>query len=234
LLWLAVRATAQLLLLGLVLRTVFGSDSPFVVAGVLAVMLAVAVREVRARQRRPLRGRAGYLTAATAMFLSSFTVGIFGLAAILGPEPWWEPRFAIPLIGMLLGNTMNGVALSVERLTETVARDREVIEERLGLGEPREVAVRKAVRDAARAGLIPIMNSMAAAGIVSLPGMMTGQILAGASPMDAVRYQILIILLIAAGTGFGVLAAVRITARRLFDARHRLRLDRLSGSAEQD
>ena len=83
-------------------------------------------------------------------------------------------------------------------------------------------------RESVRAGLIPIFNAMAAAGVVSLPGMMTGQILAGASVDQAVRYQILILLLIAAGTGFGVLAVVRVVSRRLFDDRHRLRLDRLT------
>jgi putative ABC transport system permease protein len=68
---------------------------------------------------------------------------------------------------------------------------------------------------------------MAAAGLVSLPGMMTGQILAGSSPLEAVKYQILILFLIAAGTGGGTILAVTVTARRLFDERHRLRLDRL-------
>jgi putative ABC transport system permease protein len=68
---------------------------------------------------------------------------------------------------------------------------------------------------------------MAAAGLVSLPGMMTGQILGGSSPMDAVKYQILIMFLIAAGTGFGVMTAMWLLTRRLFDDRHRLRLDQL-------
>ena len=82
-------------------------------------------------------------------------------------------------------------------------------------------------RDAMRAGLIPMLNAMAAAGIISLPGMMTGQILAGSPPWEAVKYQILIMFLIATGTGFGTLLAVSLGARRLFDDRHRLRLDRL-------
>ena len=78
-----------------------------------------------------------------------------------------------------------------------------------------------------RSGLIPIINAMAAAGIVSLPGMMTGQILAGAAPVEAVKYQIMIMFLIAGGAGFGTLAAVHLSVRRLFDERQRLRLDRL-------
>ena len=82
-------------------------------------------------------------------------------------------------------------------------------------------------RDALRSGLIPIVNAMTTAGIVSLPGMMTGQILAGAPPVEAVKYQILIMFLIAVGTGLGTLAAVVIGSRRLFDDRQRLCLDRL-------
>ncbi len=229
LLWLAVRASAQLLLLGLVLRFVIGSTSLPIVALMAVVMLLVAAREARRRQQRPLAGRSGYVVSAAAMFLSSFLCAAFALVVVLGPDPWWTPRFAIPLLGMLLGNTMNGVALSAERLTGSVVSSRDIIEQRLALGETRETAISGLVRESARAGLIPIFNAMAAAGIVSLPGMMTGQILAGAPVGEAVRYQVMILLLIAAGTGFGVLASVRITARRLFDDRHRLRLDRLTG-----
>ena len=96
------------------------------------------------------------------------------------------------------------------------------------LGSDRFEAIHEVRRDCIRSGLIPIVNAMAAAGIVSLPGMMTGQILAGSSPIDAVRYQILIMFLIAGGTSFGTIMAVTIGARRLFDDRHRLRLDRLA------
>ena len=228
LLWLALRGSAQLLLLGLVLGFVLGTRHPLIVALLALFMLGVAAREVKIRQARPLAGRWGYLVGALAMFLSSFLFTAFALAVVLGPEPWWAPRFSIPLLGMLLGNTMNGVSLASERLTEAVVQGRDVIEQRLALGETREQAVLDISRESVRAGLIPIFNAMAAAGVVSLPGMMTGQILAGAPVDQAVRYQILILLLIAAGTGFGVLAAVRVASRRLFDDRHRLRLDRLA------
>ena len=174
LLWLAARGSAQLLLLGLVLRFVLGSTDPLIVGFMALVMLAVAAREVKTRQVRPLAGRWGYLAGALAMFLSSFLFTVFALAVVLGPDPWWAPRFSIPLLGMLLGNTMNGVSLSTERLTEAVVRSRDVIEQRLALGETREQAVSDISRESVRAGLIPIFNAMAAAGVVSLPGMMTG------------------------------------------------------------
>ena len=95
------------------------------------------------------------------------------------------------------------------------------------LGETSNEAISGYRNQAVRSGMIPIINAMAAAGVVSLPGMMTGQILAGALPVEAVKYQILIMFLVSAGTGLGTLAAVHIGARRLFDSRQRLCLDRL-------
>jgi putative ABC transport system permease protein len=87
------------------------------------------------------------------------------------------------------------------------------------------------VREALRTGLLPTINSMSAIGLVFIPGMMTGQILAGVAPMDAVKYQLLVMFLIAGGTALGVVGAVLAGSYRLSDARHRLRLDRLSGPA---
>jgi putative ABC transport system permease protein len=130
---------------------------------------------------------------------------------------------------MLLGNTMTGVALSVDRLTSQFYEQRNVLEQRLMLGQSWQQASTGIRSDCMRTGMMPIINSMAAAGIVSLPGMMTGQILGGTPPVEAVKYQILIMLLIAAGTGFGVISAIWLTSRHLFDQRHRLRLDLISG-----
>ena len=128
---------------------------------------------------------------------------------------------------MLLGNTMNGIAIAMDRLTQAAWDQHGVIEARLMLGECGDEAISDLRRRAIRSGMIPIINAMAAAGVVSLPGMMTGQILAGAAPVEAVKYQILIMFLIAAGTGLGTLVAVSIGSRHLFDERQRLSLDRL-------
>jgi len=225
----AVRMVVQLSLVGLVLEVLFRSANAWAVAAMALVMLLVAGREVTARQKRRLRGAWGFGIGTGAMFASSFAVTVFGLAAIVRADPWWEPRYAIPILGMMLGNTMTGVALCVDRLTAAAWDGREVIEARLALGEPAREAIGDMARDALRAGLTPVVNAMAVAGVVSLPGMMTGQILAGNAPGEAVRYQIMIWLLIAAGCGFGMLIAVRLTVRRLFDERDRLRLERLRG-----
>ena len=224
----AVRSTVQLLLLGLVLKALFNSTNPWLVAALATVMLAVAGYEVMARQKHRFRGLWGYGTGALSMFLSSFSIAVMALLVLLQPAPWYAPQYAIPLLGMLLGNTMTGIAVSLDNLTRQTLDKRHQIEARLALGHTASEAIGDIRRDALRAGLIPIVNSMATAGIVSLPGMMTGQILAGSPPMEAAKYQLLILFLIAAGTGLGSMAAVLLGSRRLFDGRSRLRRDRLS------
>ena len=224
----AVRTAIQLTLIGLVLKALFANSHILWVALLSVFMLAVAGREVMARQHRRFSGWWGYGIGVVSMFISSFSVALFALIVIIGNQPWYEPQYAIPLLGMLLGNTMNGIALALDRLTSTASEQREVIEARLMLGYSQQEAIADIRQQVFRTGLIPIINAMAAAGIVSLPGMMTGQILAGAAPVEAVKYQILIMFLIAGGAGFGTLAALHFGVRRLFDERLRLRLDRLS------
>jgi len=224
----ATRSTVQLLLLGLVLKALFNSTSPWLVAALAAVMLGVAGYEVMARQKHRLRGIWGYGTGALSMFLSSFSIALLALLVLLQPAPWYTPQYAIPLLGMLLGNTMTGIAVSLDNLTRQTLDKRHQIEARLALGQSAAEAIGDIRRESLRSGLIPIVNSMATAGIVSLPGMMTGQILAGSPPMEAAKYQLLILFLIAAGTGLGSMTAVLLGSKRLFDARSRLRRDRLS------
>jgi len=225
----ATRTTVQLLLIGWVLKALFAVSDWYWVALMALVMWLAAGREASARQRRPLAGGWGFGVGTASMFVSSLAVTVLALLAIVQPDPWYTPQYAIPLLGMLLGNTMNGIALGLDRLTVEAWDQRETIEARLLLGQSGEASLRETRREAMRTGMIPIVNAMAAAGIVSLPGMMTGQILAGAPPIEAVKYQILIMFLITVGTGLGTIAAVWLGSRRLFDARERLRLDRIGG-----
>jgi UDP-glucose/iron transport system permease protein len=226
----AARTAIQLTLIGLVLKTLFANVHIAWVTLMALFMLLVAGREVMVRQKRRFRGWWGYALGTVSMFLSSFTVAVFTLVVILGETPWYTPQYAIPLLGMLLGNTMNGIAIAMDRLTTTAWEQREIIEARLMLGQSWDQAISAIRQQAVSSGLIPIINAMAAAGVISLPGMMTGQILAGAPPVEAVKYQILIMFLITVGTGLGTLSAVTFGSRRLFDARQRLCLDRLRES----
>lgn len=226
----AIRTVIQLALIGLVLEALFASSAFYWVALLALVMLLVAGREVVARQGRRLQGWWAFGIGTGAMFVSSFTVTILALTVVIGPDPWYAPQYAIPLLGMMLGNTMTGVSLALDRLNESVWRQRAVIENRLMLGQTWQQALEGIRREAMRSGMMPSINAMAAAGIVSLPGMMTGQILAGSPPAVAVKYQILVMLIITVGTGFGAVMAVFWGGRRLFDERERLRLDRLGNS----
>jgi putative ABC transport system permease protein len=162
------------------------------------------------------------------MMMASVVVTVFALLTALQPTPWYDPRYAIPLLGMILGNCMTGVGLGLSTLTMNLAARRPGVEAQLMLGATRQVATAPVMREALRSALMPIINSMAATGVVSLPGMMTGQILGGVPPAEAVKYQILVMFLIAGGTGLGAVTTVLGGVYRLTDARHRLRLDRLN------
>lgn len=223
----AVRAMVQLLLLALVLEYLFAAAAPLWTVLAAIVMLGFATREIFGRQDRRLSGGWGLGVGGAAMTLAATLVTLFALTTAVRPDPWYDARYAIPLLGMILGNAMTGIAVGLNTLTAAAARETAAIEARLMLGHTRWQALEIPVRHALRTGLIGIVNSMAAAGIVFIPGMMTGQILAGQPPEQAARYQILILFLIAGATAVGAVTAVLLTAWRLTDDRHRLRLDRL-------
>ena len=223
----AARTAIQLTLVGLVLKALFESVDLFWISVVAFIMLSIAGREVMARQERRFSGIWGYGIGTTSMFLSSFVITLLALNVIISPTPWYTPQYAIPMLGMMLGNTMNSISLGLDKLTHEAWRERGTIEARLLMGHSWQRAIRPFRKAALRTSMIPTINAMAAAGLVSLPGMMTGQILAGNPPETAVKYQILIMFMITAGAGFGAMLAVWLGAKRLFDDRHRLRVDRL-------
>jgi UDP-glucose/iron transport system permease protein len=222
------RMIVQLALVGVVLTTLF-SHVDLLWTGLAAlVMVLFAGREIMARQERRFTGFWSYGLGTGVMLVAAGLVTLLALTTLLHPEPWYHPRYALPLLGMILGNTMTGISLGLDRLTGGLVRERPAVEARLALGATRHEAVLPVTRMALRSALMPIINSMAATGLVSLPGMMTGQILAGAEPGQAVRYQLLIMFLIAGATGLGATVAILAGVLRMTDGRHRLRLDRLA------
>jgi len=223
----ASRMVVQLTLVGLVLKALFHTVSPWLTLLVGLAMVGFAGREAMARQDRTFIGFWGYGLGTTSMLMAAAIVTIFALATQFHADPWYDPRYAIPILGMILGNTMTGVSLALDRLLAEADTGRMRIEARLALGHTFREAMQEPLKSAMRAGLIPTVNGMAAAGLVSLPGMMTGQILAGVDPVEAVKYQLLIMFLIGGGTALGVFCAVMIALSRLTDPRQRLRLDRL-------
>lgn len=221
----AVRTIVQLLMVGLVLEWVFALDRWFAVAAVALVMMVVAGRAAVSNVSRRYPGI--WLDGLLAMGLSSWSVTALALIVIVRPDPWFLPQYSIPLLGMMLGNSLNGVSLGLERLGEELSSGRDRIDGYLALGATRWEAAAAPVRTAIRTGLVPITNSMMVVGIVSLPGMMTGQLLAGTSPVEAVKYQVMIMFLIATATALGTVAVVLLGFRRLFSRSHQFLRRRL-------
>ncbi|HQV15032.1 MAG TPA: ABC transporter permease, partial [Denitromonas sp.] len=140
----AVRTVVQLSLIGLVLEALFAVSALHWVALMALVMLLMAGREVTARQKRRLTGGWAFGIGTLSMFISAFSVTVLTLIAIIGPEPWYAPQYAIPLLGMMLGNTMTGIAVGLDRLTDAVWRQRALIENRLMLGHRWQEAIGEA------------------------------------------------------------------------------------------
>lgn len=221
----AVRTVIQLGLLGLVLERVFAFRHPVVIVGILVLMTLFAAREAAGRTSRGYRGI--MIDAWLAMAVSCFVVGGIVTQAVVGVEPWYDPQYVIPLVGMILGNSLTGIALGLDRFLDFLATRHDEIELRLAFGATRGEALAAPLREAVRTGMVPIINAMAAAGIVSLPGMMTGQILAGAPPLQAVSYQIVVMFMIAAAVAGGAMLVVILAGRHFMGADAVLRLDRL-------
>ncbi|MEL6346871.1 MAG: iron export ABC transporter permease subunit FetB, partial [Myxococcota bacterium] len=224
----AVRSTAQLSLLAIILTPVFSMARPALVLGLGALMIVLAGFEAarRAGHRYPGVGA----VSVGAMGVAALTTTAFAVLIVLQSDPWWTPRYLIPLLGMILGNALTGVSVGLERLLSGMTDRRAALEGRLAAGATWWEAVRPLAAHAIRTGMIPILNTMSVVGLITIPGMMTGQILAGADPGQAARYQLLILFLIAAAVAMGTTAAVLLSARMMFDADHRLRLEQLTRS----
>lgn len=220
----ALRTVLQLLAIGYLLGWVFQFAYWYVVLLVMALMTLVAGVSASERGQR-YRGQR--LDSLLSIWASSWLVSAIGLFVVIRIHPWYEPQYAIPILGMVLGNTLTGVSLGIERMTHELQAGRARVELLLSLGGSRWEAAQGAIRQAVRAGMLPTLNQMSVVGIVSLPGMMTGQMLAGESPNEAVRYQIVIMFLIAASSSLGTVGAVLLTYRRLFSADHRFLAERL-------
>ena len=222
----AIRMVVQLTAVGYVLKFVFEQTSPAWTALVGMVMVLVAGIELMQRQEHR-RGWLAYGLGNATLLLAGGLATLYAAVVIIGPSPWYAPRYVLPILGMVLGNTLTSVSLALQTLNEGAERERSAIEARLALGATRFQAFSGLLRQSLRTATTPLLNTMAVAGIVTLPGMMAGQILAGADPGDAARYQIMIMFVLAGASSLGALVAALGSVYLMTDARHRLRLDRL-------
>lgn len=187
----SVRTVIQLVLVGYVLIFIFRLDRWYVTLAALVFMLIVATRAAAGRQRKYASGKLFWIIGWAMMIASGFTL-LYVSTLVVEVRPWDDPRYLIPIFGMIVGSAMNGASIAAERLAGEMEARKAVIEAYLALGASYQQASQQPVQQSLRAALIPTINGLMVVGLVTLPGMMTGQILAGASPLTAVRYQIVV------------------------------------------
>jgi putative ABC transport system permease protein len=210
----AIRTIVQLVLVGYVLVYIFAVGRWYVTVAALVLMLLVATNAAVGRQKEKASRSLTWIAGAAMLLGSGFTL-VYITTLVVRVRPWYDPRYMIPLFGMIVGSAMNGASIAAERLAGEMAARGAEIEAYLALGATYQQASRQPVRQALRASLIPTVNGLMVVGIVTLPGMMTGQILAGSSPLTAVRYQIVVVFMQAAAVAITT-AVVTLWYRRTF------------------
>lgn len=215
------RTIIQLLGVGAVLSFVFAGNNPWGVLVILVVMLTIATLVARNRIGKNIPQMLsvvwGSLFASTAVTLCYTTL------LVIHPPTWYEPQYIIPLAGIILGNAMNGAALAGERLASTIKASRMEIETHLCLGATPQQAIAQYRKDAIRAALIPTLNTMMVVGVVTLPGMVTGQLLSGVEPLNASAYQIVIMFAIALTSLSATLLVTEGLGRQFFNSQAQLK-----------
>jgi putative ABC transport system permease protein len=212
-----VRTTVQLVLIGYVLQWIIRGQDWRVILLAIAVQITLAAWTAGGLQQPPLPG--SRLIALVSIGPAYLLVISVLLALVVQPQPWYDPRVVLTLGGMLLGNSMTGVALALNRYRSDVQAHRDIVLARVALGASWREAVADERRFAAHAALLPTVSGLLTVGLVALPGMMTGQIIAGADPVQAVRYQIVVMFMIAAVVAIATSIALElITNRAKFEA----------------
>jgi putative ABC transport system permease protein len=219
-----VRMTLQLILAGYILMFLFDNLHPALTVGTVFLMETFAIYNTIKRIKTKLSASIKKIITVS-MISGTLLSLVFFIVVVLGVAPWYNPRYFIPIAGMLIGNSMTGISLGVNRLVDGMHSQRHVIEAALMLGATPKTAAKKYVNAAFDAAILPTINSMIGMGIVFLPGMMTGQILSGTSPMTAIEYQIVIMLGILGSVTLTVIMFVQLASKSFFNAQQQLVMD---------
>jgi putative ABC transport system permease protein len=222
LLWGALRGAVQLIAIGHVLLLLFRGDHPAWVALALLVMLGVAAATSARRVEHGPSSRVLFPCALAAVGSGAAVALVPVFAWIVSPEPWYGARYLVPISGMMIAAAMNVVAQVFERIFSAAREHAAEIEQLLALGATPTQALARHVRAAVRAAMIPTINGLLTVGLVALPGMMTGQIVSGTAPDQAVRYQLVILYQLVAVATVSGLVAVGFARRLLFNGRGQL------------
>jgi len=189
------RAFLQLVAVGYILELIFTLETVWGVFGVLLVMITIATMVTQNRISQKLL-HLFWLVGGSLLLTTAITLGYIMLF-IVQPSTWYDPQYWIPLAGIIIGNAVNGGTIAGERLVNAIETNRGEIETHLCLGASPQRAIALYRRQAIRAGILPNLNQMALVGIVTLPGILTGQLLGGVNPLNAVSYQILVLFSLA-------------------------------------
>ncbi|NTW69307.1 MAG: iron export ABC transporter permease subunit FetB [Chlorobiaceae bacterium] len=209
-----IRTFAQLFLMGYVLTFILKSSNLWLVLLVFFVMVLSAMFIVKGRVRE--KQIPYFIPTFLTMLISYFATALFVSGVIVGTAPWWDPRYFLPAGGMVIGNSMSALAIALERLFRDLREQRELVEMKLALGANYREASDELFRKAVSAGMIPSINAMMGVGLVFIPGMMSGQILAGTDPLIAIRYQIVVMLMLVGSTAVTSVVVMLIVRRRCF------------------
>ncbi|WP_338825605.1 putative iron export permease protein FetB [Moorella humiferrea] len=215
------RTFVQLTAVGYLLQVIFNLNRWYLVILALGIMLLVAAANAYRRQQE--RWPALFFIMLLAIALGGIVTLAIVIGIVLKVKPWYQPQYIIPIAGMIVGNAMIGAALAINRLTGEIKAHRGEIEAALSLGATAYLAVLPYLRSALRAAMLPTISTMMTVGIVQLPGMMSGQIIAGASPAAAVRYQVVVTYMVAAATALTTITATMLAYRYYFTPNHQLK-----------
>ena len=220
----SIRMTLQLILVGYILVYLFNNIHPVSTVLVIAIMEVFAIFNIYKRTKAKL-SKAIKRIIAFSMLTGTLSSLTYFLLVVIRISPWYDPRYFIPIAGMLIGNSMTGISLGVSRLVDGMNSERHLVESALMLGATPKMAARQIMDRAFDAAILPTINSMVGMGIVFLPGMMTGQILSGISPVTAIEYQIAIMLGIMGSVALTVILFVQLGYKTFFNEQKQLVLD---------
>ncbi|MDF2614731.1 MAG: iron export transporter permease subunit FetB [Clostridia bacterium] len=215
------RMTIQLILTGYILVYLFEKPNPFFTILVILIMEIFSIYNIIKRVKEKLSSRLKKIIAFS-MIIGTTTSLLFFILIVVNVSPWYDPRYFIPIAGMLIGNAMTGISLGVTKLIDGMYAQRNLIETSLMLGATPEASCKPVVDGAFDSAILPTINSMVGMGIVFLPGMMTGQILSGTSPVTAIEYQIAIMLGILGSVALTVILFVQLGYKTFFNSESQL------------
>lgn len=227
----ALRMTLQLIIVGYILVYVLDNPHPIATVAIVLFMLSFAVFNVYQRTKPVITFPLKKMIA-LAMFIGISINLIYFMFVVLQLDPWYEPQYFIPISGMIIGKTMTGVSLGVNNLLTGLKEQKEKIEGALMLGASPKMATRSIINQAFDEAMLPTINAMVGMGIVFLPGMMTGQIIAGQSPITAVKYQLSVMLGVAGTVSITVLIFLNLAYKIFFNERQQFLLTKRDTAKE--